>query len=642
MKKRVICTLLSISAIFLLAACGSADPSAVDSTASETSLTESDSSETTEASENSQGAEAESTDSKETSPHPVTDQIFAQTDTVVRDPSDLTDVQQWLSYEIDFVSDTDYEDPVYTVDMDVVFTNNTTKSSFTIPAFWDGDTTWTVRFVLPETGDWSYETLCSDESNTGLQGQTGSLTCNPYSGDLDIYKHGFVKTEEGTRYFMYDDGTPFFYLADTHWTLPIEEIDGIGDISQEIADMYGITSQFKYIMDFRTEQGYTVIQSQQLGWYTGITGNSWMGDVSGSIFNYGVNDAMLEKFQQLDEYFAYIAEKGLVHSHTQFAYPEELIETYMDGYISEEQIDKLCRYWVARYSAYPVIWATAQEGDDDYYAYYGCTSENNPWLLVMNDIAAYDPYDHPSTCHQENTNNTRVKTSVFGTHESHDFYAAQYSSELSNNAQLDWTMLKEYYDNPGSKPVVNYEARYDHFWAGTFCTRAQGWVAYLNGNAGFGYGVQPIWSIVWAAYGEQTTSNDEVEKYERGIDWVEGLYSDAGRQLSYMKDFLTQYEWWNLVPSFNESEYYYTFNKGYSVATIENKLYIGYFYSTKDTAGSFGTFTGMENADYEYYWFNCQTGERTETQTVTITNNSLDVPAKPDSGDWALAMELVE
>ena len=47
--------------------------------------------------------------------------------------------------------------------------------------------------------------------------------------------------------------------------------------------------------------------------------------------------------------------------------------------ISDEQIEKLSRYWVARYAAYPVMWTTAQETDDDYYG--TVKPDENPWLI---------------------------------------------------------------------------------------------------------------------------------------------------------------------------------------------------------------------------------------------------------------------
>jgi len=545
--------------------------------------------------------------------------------------------EKWVAFEISFESERLYNNPVYTCDMDVIFTHASSGKTFAQPAFWCGGTNWKVRVALTELGEWTYETKCTDIANAGLHGIVGGINCVPYSGDLEIYKRGFLKTEKGTRYFMYDDGTPFFYLGDTHWTLPVEEIDGIGGISEELALEYGITSQFMYIMDVRMAQGFTVMQTQPLGWYNGVAGNSWFGDSRGSIFNYGINDTIVEKFNQYDRYFAYIAEKGFVNANAQFAYPEELIETYLANGISKQQLEKLCRYWVARYSAYPVMWTTTQEGDNDYYQYGGCTPNNNPWLLVMEYVDKYDVYDHPTTCHQENTGNTVVNNSTFGEKKEHQWYAAQYTTGLADGQLPPFGALKEYYYDKDAKPVVNYEGRYDHFWTGTFGARAQGWVAFLNGNCGYGYGVQPIWSIVWADYGDKTPTSDEVETYPRDYNWVDGLYAEAGQQLIYMKNFLLEYDWYDLVPCFDGDDYFKPgTSKNYSVAHIGDEVYIAYLYGTFQDG--YGSFEHMKNGKYELVWFNCRTGERT-TEEIVVDNFRFDIPSKPDGNDWAVAVQ---
>ena len=567
----------------------------------------------------------------------------------------LPTIEQWVAGELEFTSSITYEDPVFEAELDVIFTNTDTGTTFTMPAFWDGGTSWKVRYALTELGKWSWTTACTDEINAGLHQLSGVVVCVPYTGELDIYKHGFIKTEAGTRYFMYADGTPFFYLGDTHWTLPLESIDGINpeglpeyiSISRETADQYGITSMFKHIMDYRAEQGFTVIQSQQLGIYTGVSGNSWLGDAEGTIFTHGVNDMILDKFRELDRYFAYIAEKGFVHAHTQFSYPEELIEIYLTGGIDEATIDTLCRYWVARYAAYPVMWTTAQEADHSYGGYNGCTPETNPWPIVMESIAKYDPYNHPSSCHMQNSRGTPFDEFIFDDLPEHAWYAAQIPIYAPSGHQLDFGMMEELWIRSEAKPVVNYEGQYDHFWGGTSKGRMQGWFAYLNGEFGHGYGSQPIWSLFWAGSDPNATYSDEWGEFPTGLSWVEGLYSEASAQLSYMKGFLERYEWWKLTPCFSSPpqnpDGYFTridANPSYTVAHDGNRLYIGYFYSTKKTFC--GTFQQMENADYEVVWMNCTTGEYTEPIIVTITNGNYKIPKKPTADDWVIAVKLIE
>ena len=483
------------------------------------------------------------------------------------------------------------------------------------------------------------------------------MICKEYSGDLDIYKHGFVKTEPGKNYFVYDDGTPFFYLGDTHWTLAIEEIDSYGSvetqkfagITKELADQYGITSQFDYIINYRVEQGYTVIQSQPLYWWD-VNDQIWFQNGAENIFTLGVNDFMLEKFEQYDRYFKIIADYGLVHSNTQFGYPTTLMSAYFGGKITDEQLEKLSRYWVARYSAYPVMWATTQEGDNDYYGVdrgdCEATPETNPWFYVMDWVAKYDPYDHPSTCHQENSIYTRVENSRFDDSENHSWYAAQYNYAFNG---INWEWAKEFYNNYGCKPVVNYEGPYDHWdesGGSGYGVRIQAWGAYMNGQFGYGYGAQPIWSIFWAQngypdYETRTIIDSYGETFDKGLNWIEGLYLESGEQITYIKDYLQKYEWWRLVPCFNKSYFYQPGSCKYSVSHIGNEIYIGYFYG-KLNNDKLGTLTSMANGEYEVQWFNCITGEYGEAFTVAVTDGTYTLPAKPDAGDWVISVEKLK
>ena len=567
------------------------------------------------------------------------------------------ETEKWVACEIEFESSKEYENPVYTVDTDVVFYNKTSGTAFKIPAFWDGGTTWKVRFAPTEVGEWSFYTVCTDTENSGLHHRGGSVICKEYSGDLDIYKHGFVKTEPGKNYFVYDDGTPFFYLGDTHWTLAIEEIDSYGSvetqkfagITKELADQYGITSQFDYIINYRAEQGYTVIQSQPLYWWD-VNDQIWFQDGAQNIFTLGVNDFMVEKFRQYDRYFKIIADYGLVHSNTQFGYPTTLMSAYFGGKITDEQLEKLSRYWVARYSAYPVMWATTQEGDNDYYGVdrgdCAATPETNPWFYVMDWVAKYDPYDHPSTCHQENSIYTRVENSRFDDSENHSWYAAQYNYAFNG---INWEWAKEFYNNYGCKPVVNYEGPYDHWdesGGSGYGVRIQAWGAYMNGQFGYGYGAQPIWSIFWAQngypdYETRTIIDSYGETFDKGLNWIEGLYLESGEQITYIKDYLQKYEWWRLTPCFNKSYFYQPGSCKYSVSHIGNEIYIGYFYG-KINNDKLGTLTSMANGEYEVQWFNCITGEYGEVFTVTVTDGTYTLPAKPDAGDWVISVEKLK
>ena len=373
---------------------------------------------------------------------------------------------------------------------DGVFKHKETGEVITRPGFWDGGESFKIRFAPTKTGVWEYETKCATDEN--LNGKKGTINVSAYTGNLELYKRGFVTTDKNKKYFTYADGTPFFYLGDTHWTLFSEEFDSAGDRAGNLKT----NSHFKYIVDKRIEQGFTVYQSEPL--------NS----------KFDLTDGLIQRddlagLQDVDRYFKYIADKGLVHANAQFFFP-----TY--GYIighDYEALDYLARYWVARFGAYPVMWTLAQEIDNDFYYGRGDQKwfnyQNNPWLKVAESMNKYDDYDHPLTGHQEGAGRTAVTgesttvedrtnggRSIFVDEDvtkstGHSWWGSQWGINFSTPQRL-FEIAKEYWKS--NKPAVIYEGNYCYLWTKDYGARAQGWMAYLNGCFGHGYGAIDIWS----------------------------------------------------------------------------------------------------------------------------------------------------
>src|ERR1700691_5665123 len=101
-------------------------------------------------------------------------------------------IQQWQAVEIPLTSSVTYTDPFQDVDVTVTF-NGPGGKSITRPAFWDGGLTWKVRFAPPQTGLWTMTTSATDSKNSGLDHVTRTVQSDAYSGNLEIYKHGFLK-----------------------------------------------------------------------------------------------------------------------------------------------------------------------------------------------------------------------------------------------------------------------------------------------------------------------------------------------------------------------------------------------------------------------------------------------------------------
>ncbi len=573
-------------------------------------------------------------------------------------PEATYNAETWVSEEIVFESEKKYSDPFNDVDVDLLLYGD--GKIYTVPAFWDGGNTWKVRFVCPEEGEWFFETVCTDKENLSLHNKMGKVICKEYSGSLDIYKHGFVTTAYGEKYFTYADGTPFFYLGDTHWSMGGETVDMV-----------------KTICEKRVSQNFTVFQSEPI-------------DATFSMHD-GITESDIEGFRINDEKFKIIADSGLVHANAQFFFPYfmEVLIANNGGYsdkviadgmkeISDEAkhyLEKISRYWVARYGSYPVMWTLGQEVDNDFYCNETSHPDwnyiNNPYKLVAEYIAKYDPYTQPLTAHQENSGTTAAygngdgaadkcriynndaMPSCFRDVKAHTFYAAQWTP--SKTEQSDFTREKDFWYNSQGKPVINYEGQYCYLWTKNFGARMQGWVSYLNGMYGYGWGGHDTWSYL-NIYDEENDSSDGVDTItsEEKINatWQDSLEYESSYQVGYMRIFLEKCEWYNLIPRFDNLSYFAPCtNVYYTYASNENNTEIVvYFYSftdenvaEKNNTWNYGglktgTVGNLEaETKYIYQWFNPVTGEEYEEKEFTSSRfGTYYLGTKPDDTDMAI------
>jgi len=543
----------------------------------------------------------------------------------------VTDAYTWVINELVLESTAEYKKPVYECTLDLELTNGTV--TYNIPGFWDGKSVWKVRFVCPSAGTWTYKTTCSNTADTGLHNITGTVNCKEYTGALDIYKHGFVTTKADTRNFVYADGTPFFYLGDTHWGMAGEKL-----------------ANFQEVVKKRCEQGFTVIQSEPLAAAFDLADGISATDISG-----------LKKF---DEYFFEIADKGLVHANASLFFPSKMVEFIKKygGYSSvsmgnaidasnskmaemydindtvKVELERLCRYWCARYSAFPVMWTLGQEVDNDFYwnattsAHTDWSYINNPYIYVANYTAKYDAYKSPLSAHQEGMNTTNASQSAFRNVEAHTWYAAQWKWPRFN-AMLDFSYQKDYWFNGQGKPCVNYEGYYCYLWTKNMGARAQGWMSYTNGTFGYGWGGQDTWYYSNSYDEDKTSQYDRVDiitpEEKKNATWQDSLEYESTYQMGYMRTFLSETvgDWWNLIPRFDDNAYFVPASSKvlYCCSGNEdNSKIVMYFYnfsdssiaeipnSTEAEAKQTGTVKSLKpNEEYVFVWFNPVTGKKT-------------------------------
>lgn len=532
--------------------------------------------------------------------------------------------QQWRAVEIVLTSSVTYGNPFQDVDVTATFTGPDHRV-IRRPAFWDGGLTWKVRFAPPHTGVWEMTTSATDTNNKGLAGVTATVRCAPYAGNLAIYTHGFLKVSPNSRYFFYADGTPFFYLGDTHWILSHERFN--------TSNAPGIASQFKYVVDKRVRQGFTVFQSEA-GWQARsaqirVTDDHRPDEEADADFQHGFNSADLAGFANLDRKFQYIADRGLVHANAEITWVGDPARFSI---FTEAFMARLGRYWAARYGAYPVIWTVAQEIDKNYYGAYDATTIQK-WFAAAQSIADNDGYHHPFMPHMENTDHTTAANSWWSGKPYHTGWAVQWQGDLTN-----MNIAKVFWNASPTKPAVLYESAYDHFWTDSRSALGAAYKAFQYGMYGYGYGANGIWNDIYSRPNEPGDYGTAYEMPQHYFWWRDGADLHTADQLTYFKDFYTSLAWWKLVPRFNDPAWGSFADGSRSLLSSDGQdtFVVFFFGSGKST----GTLRHMANGSmYRAQWFNPREGLYRNIGAFRPHSGEWEIPERPTAEDWVLLVK---
>lgn len=515
-------------------------------------------------------------------------------------------VEQWNRLELVLRSSRAYEHPDTDVAIRAEFTGPDGET-IALLGFWDGGDVWKVRFAPTAVGSWIYRVTATDASNEGLHGVEGRIEAVPYEGDLEIYRHGFVRVTADRRAFEYADGTPFFWLGNTHWQAPNYERLDVSNNPYLPGE-----SQFRITADHDRARGFTVYQT-----YPDAALNDGGGNIS-------VVDWWSEKYthlnpaafrEQFDVMMDYLADHGTVIALGMGVHTES-------GSIGAEALSHFARYVTARYAAHPVVWITGQEVDIE--------NENVKlpiWKAAAEAIVEADGYHHPLGAHMWSIGEPKT----FGQEPWHDWFPTQGGHEGIRTQEH----YRSYWDYLPRKPFLETEANYEGIWdVPADAPRQSAWKAMGCGSYGYTYGAAGVWAIKW------DYDVPGWDSFQNGIPWFDGLRLPGGDQMTILKEFyLGLGDWQRLRPTFGDPAYGSFAHPEQSVLSSDGgRTYVVYFYGRGLETG---TLRGMDDrVTYTACWFNPRSGSRTEISTaVTPQAGSWDAPAKPDEEDWVLLVE---
>ncbi len=384
----------------------------------------------------------------------------------------------WDVYEINLTTTNIYSNPYLDIWLNATFTGST--KTIRIDGFWDGGQNWKIRMVPIEAGTWSFITSSNDAQ---LNGKKGTFTVTE-SG-----KKGFVKVNPAYPYsFVYDDGTPFFFLGDTAW----QSTDPV---------YFPFDGTFQNYIDTRASQGFTALQiNLQLTAGASEGGPAFPNYPNTTTINPGY-------YQWLDKRIEYTNQKGMI---------VQMSFTWADNYGSFGQTNykNYIKYVMSRYATYDVFFSVIGEYE-----------EVGNWT-AMQSAGQYtetvNPYNHPVTIHTVDTTTDAFSGQSWITHH-------QQQNKVDTVDNWNTNVIS---DRSDGKPVilseVCYEAQTEYGCTNNGEYRKAAWASTVSG----GYYI----------YGHNNIKGAATK------DWSK-LYSPGAYEMGYLRAFWDKIEYWKMFPS---------------------------------------------------------------------------------------------
>jgi hypothetical protein len=240
--------------------------------------------------------------------------------------------------------------------------------TLTMKGFWDGGSTWRIRFAATAAGGWSWTTSSTDAGMNGFSGTFTAVAPTPAELAANELYRGFLE-RDGYAWRL-SDGTLFLPVGDTQWSF-----------SEEFT-----TSEWEQWMSARQGQHFnTFMGCIWLAIYTrsGVP-------VAFPSSNPQTDNPNMAYFQRLDAMVQYANDHGIMMGLCIGGFPQN--SDWWGKMGTQARDDRWFRYCVARYTAYNVRWLL-----------YGEVNEVNPSWGTWQSESAHkaqlvkdeDPYDHP-------------------------------------------------------------------------------------------------------------------------------------------------------------------------------------------------------------------------------------------------------
>lgn len=525
-------------------------------------------------------------------------------------PTRITIVPKWNRFEAAFTSVSAYTNPIQQAEFQATFTAPSGERR-TIPGFWDGGSTWRIRFAPDQAGEWTYLTDCSDVQNSGLHRRSGRFTCVAATGGSRFSQHGPVKVSHDKRSLIHDDRTPFFWLGDTAWNGPMKSTH----------------AEWSRYLQERTRQKFNAVQ-----WVTTQFRAAPDGDIEHRPAFTGSNSIAIniEFFRRLDGKVDSLTRSGLLNVPV-LLWAHGGSPVNPGGSLPEDQAIRLARYMVARWQANPTVWILNGDGD-----YRGAKADR--WKRIGRAVFG-DIWHAPVSIHpggriwvmEEFKEEKWLDLCGYqsGHNDTDDNLRWIFSGPASTTWKTDparpYLSLEAPYENHngarGGKPMDALIVRRAHYWS------------LLNAPVtGVTYGGHGVW-------GWDDGTKPPVDHLNTGIPLPlnEAMIMPGAEQMAHLATFFNSFDYWRLRPApeiLGKQPGTLDPRKFISAARTEAKDLV-VVYTPEERIVSLmieAIPPGCTTA-----WINPRTGEH-RVAIAVVTDRTCEFPT-PDAGDWLLLIQ---
>ena len=429
-----------------------------------------------------------------------------------------------------------------------------------------------------------------------------------------------LEISDNDRYFVTEEGEPFFWLGDTGWLL-------FGKLNREESD--------KYIED-RKEKGYNVIQAMVLHSLDAV---NVYGDTA--LVEKNVAEPLLtsgDSFEVEEEYdywdhMDYVIDKA-ADEGIYMALVPVWGNNVKNGGVTPEEVKEYGKFLTERYKdRNNIIWLNGGDTFGNEYTEVWTTlgetlDENNP-----NKLITFHPRGRTQSSdwfHDEPWLDFNMFQSGHRRYDQDD--------TEKGYGEDNWRYVEVDYNKKPTKPTIDGEPSYEGipeglhdpeegFWDDD-AVRRYGYWSVFAGAAGFTYGHSAVMQM--------HKDEGEVGAYGNEKLWTEALDDPGAKQMKYLKELMLKFPYLERVPDqsliANQGERY-----DYLVATRGEDYALIYTYNGREMEINMGKISGDE---VEANWYNPRTGERTFIDTVDNEGTQKFQPPgeKEDGNDWVLIL----